>query len=274
MRRSLPRAPRSFAPQPVARRPLPRRRAPGVWPERRRHTRRARAEAARPLFAPPRAPPQPGAEAWSISKRAQFCGSGGSHGDAARASPRPRAGPGPGGAAGWGAGGVGRGEGPPLRPCPVSALIASLLLFSSLPSKPDPVAVLIRSLSLPLPSLADWGLGGCGPRCPHRVRGEEAGEGRLGGMGRTAEGVSEALKGLSPSLGQEGDMALAQDWMGRGWLWEEALGRRSEGRLSSGAQGRRGRGESSQSPAPSQNPGMRKVSDFVTLAAKGLRHLG
>lgn len=52
-----------------------------MWPERRRHPRRARAEAARPLFGQPRAPPpRPGAEAWSLPKRAQLCGSGGSLG--------------------------------------------------------------------------------------------------------------------------------------------------------------------------------------------------
>lgn len=243
-----------------------------MCPGRRRHTRRARAEAAQPRFGQPRAPPQPGAEAWSIAQRAQLCGSGGSPG----APPEPLRGRERAGArglragvrAGWGEE-KGHRSGQPgfcLVCVPAFVLVAA---FHTRPRRcPHPVPV--ASSAQP----CRRGPRGLGAEVPApRPRGG-GGEERLGDMGRTAEGVSEAARGLSPSRGLEGDMALARDWMGRGWRWDEELGRRSEGHMNSEAPQRRRRGEGSQSPAPSQKPGMRKVSDFVTLAAKGLMHLG
>lgn len=77
-----------------------------------------------------------------------------------------------GGGSGWG-----ERSGPPLRPCAVSALPGSRLLFLSLPlllSLTQPL-----SLSLPLPSLPDSGLRDCRPRSPRggRARGNSRGTG-------------------------------------------------------------------------------------------------
>lgn len=222
MRRQLPSARRSLAPLPAARCPLPRRsarRSPGAQaahPVGLGRRWRGRCSDSRGLRGgqEPRRGPSPSVPS--------FCGSGGSRG----APPEPqrqRARPSR-EAAGWGAAGVGRGEEPLFRPCLVSALAVFLLLFSSLPSKSDPITVPILSLSLPLPSLPGWGLRGCGPRSLHPVAGERAERGGSGAVGRTTEEVSKAVRGLSPSLRQEGGMALAQDGMGRGRRWEGSLG--------------------------------------------------
>lgn len=136
-----------------------------------------------------------------------------------RPSPRrPELGPAR-GAAGVAWGAAGMRSGLLLRPCPVSALPVSSLLFLSLSLCPSPCPYPVPAAASAQPPGSPEGLR---RGSPHQVRGMGAGEKRPGGhgVGPPSPRNLERSEGSVPSCGAGHRMALAPDRTGRGCPWE------------------------------------------------------
>lgn len=215
---------RSRAQLPAARRPPPGSSAPrpvgrsaGCTP-RPGTPRGARAEAARRQVRAAEGAAGPGTEARSSARCARTLRIRWVSRGAARA-PGGRSWARPGGLRAWRWGAAGMRSGLLLRPCPVSALPVSSLLFLSLSLCPSPCPYPVPATASAQPPGSPEGLR---RGSPYQVRGMGAGEKRPGGhgVGPPSPRNLERSEGSVPSCGAGHRMALAPDRTGRGCPWE------------------------------------------------------